>query len=204
MEGRPGHGTESATDLYWIPLGAGEGRTVRLSGRVYEALSALRDRRTRQDLFHAALVVHLDGVPYAVEMAPAWGLPDVDRGVACVGPVGLAWLGRSRFFRYEVRGWRHGAIPDLDQAVGGAHRLSGDRQVAARILALLPEFTTATWGRDELRTGEMWNSNSLVSWVLACAGVDAHGLAPPDHGRAPGWAAGLVVAGRQRAPHGVS
>ncbi|MFL6252983.1 MAG: hypothetical protein ACJ75N_21100, partial [Actinomycetes bacterium] len=52
-------------------------------------------------------------------------------------------------------------------------------------------------GRDELRTGEMWNSNSLISWLLARAGIDTEGLEPPVGGRAPGWNAGVVVAGRQ-------
>ena len=28
-----------------------------------------------------------------------------------------AWLGRSRFFRYEVRRWRGGVIPDVSEAV---------------------------------------------------------------------------------------
>jgi hypothetical protein len=42
----------------------------------------------------------------------------------------------------------------------------------------------------------MWNSNSVVSWVLATAGVDVTGIALPERGRAPGWDAGLVVARR--------
>ncbi|HEX7716732.1 MAG TPA: hypothetical protein VF416_05550 [Marmoricola sp.] len=190
----------SSVDLYWIPLGAGDNtRCVRLNGRLYEAVAAWRGRRPRRGLFHAALRVRVDGVPYAVEMAPAWGMPDVDRGVTSVGPVGLPWLGRSRWFRYEVRAWRHGAIPDLDEAVGGAHRICEDRPTAGRVLDLLPEFTPATWGRDELHTGDMWNSNSLVSWVLARAGLDAGRLIPPGHGRAPGWHAGLAVADREQA-----
>jgi hypothetical protein len=41
----------------------------------------------------------------------------------------------------------------------------------------------------------MWNSNSVVAYVLARAGVDAEDLAPPGNGRAPGWRAGLTVAG---------
>jgi hypothetical protein len=34
-------------------------------------------------------------------------------------------------------------------------------------------------------------------WLLARAGIDTDGLEPPVGGRAPGWNAGLVVAGRQ-------
>ena len=52
-------------------------------------------------------------------MTPAWGNPDAGRGVVRTGPVGLAGLGRSQFFRYEVRRWRDGTIPDVAEAVGG-------------------------------------------------------------------------------------
>ena len=51
-------------------------------------------------------------------------------------------------------------------------------------------------GRDELRTGEMWNSNSVISWLLARNRFDVEEIAPPAGGRAPGWSAGLAVAGR--------
>ncbi len=47
-----------------------------------------------------------------------------------------------------------------------------------------------------LRTGDMWNSNSVTSWVLARAGVDLDGFHPPGGGRAPGWSAGVTDAGR--------
>ena len=62
---------------------------------------------------------------------------------------------------------------------------------------LVPEFPTRTWGADELRTGEMWNSNSLVSWLLTRSGHDLTHVCPPEGGRAPGWNAGLLVARRQ-------
>jgi hypothetical protein len=63
-------------------------------------------------------------------------------------------------------------------------------------LDLVPTFPTVTWGRDELGTGDMWNSNSLISWLLARSGHDTTTLPPPPHGRAPGWTAGLTVAAR--------
>src|SRR5215207_8145782 len=100
-------------DLYWLPLGAGRNtRCVRTNGRIYEALTAGRQRRERRDLYHAALVVHLDGERYAIEMGPAWGNAEHERGVVCEGPVGVRWLGRCRFFSYEVRFWQGGVIPD--------------------------------------------------------------------------------------------
>jgi hypothetical protein len=46
----------------------------------------------------------------------------------------------------------------------------------------------------------MWNSNSLISWLLARAGHDMATVRPPTRGRAPGWRAGLVLASRQGAP----
>ena len=48
-----GHGT--CLDLYWVPLGAGA-RVVRMSGRVYDSVIALAQRRQRRDLYHSALV----------------------------------------------------------------------------------------------------------------------------------------------------
>jgi hypothetical protein len=70
--------------------------------------------------------------------------------------------------------------------------------MVTRVLELLPQFPTATWGRDELGTGDMWNSNSLVAWALARAGAEVSTLRPPTRGRAPGWSAGLVVADRDQ------
>ncbi len=181
-------------DLYWIPLGAGAGGSlVRWSGRAYESLAARRARRAPRPLYHSALEVQLDGVTTAIEMAPVW-VHRGERGVVAEGPVGAGLLGRSRLFRYEVRRWRGGTIPDRAAAEGGPVRVAHAPDAPGRVLALVPLFPTRTWGRDELRTGDMWNSNSLVSWLLAGAGVDTTGLAPPHDGRAPGWDAGLAAA----------
>ncbi len=168
---------------------------MRWNGRVYEAVAAALARRPRADLFHSTLEVSVGGVTATVEMAPVW-TKSGDRGVVAEGPVGARFLGRSRLFRYEVRCWRGGSIPDLAAAVGGPVRVSSDPDTARRIIDLVPEFPTRTWGRDELGTGEMWNSNSLVSWLLARAGLETTDIAPPSGGRAPGWDAGLVAASR--------
>ena len=133
-------------------------------------------------------------------MTPQWGLPAGDRGVVAEGPVGVRALGRSRLFRYEVHCWRDGVIPDLAEAVGGGRRLSDDAEHARRVLELAADFPACTWGRDEQGTGDMWNSNSLTSWLLTRSGHGVDDLAPPGHGRAPGWSAGLVVAARPAAP----
>ena len=184
-------------DLYWIPLGAGAGGAlVRWSGRAYETLAARGARRARCELFHSALMVRVDGAVTAVEMAPVWTKRG-ERGVVAEGAVGRRSLGRSRLFRYEVRSWLGGSIPDVAAAVGGPVVLSSDPDLARRMIELVPDVPTMVWGRDELRTGDMWNSNSLVSWLLVRSGVDTTGIGPPAGGRAPGWDAGLVAASRQ-------
>jgi len=201
-----GPASPASVDLYWLPLGAG-GRCVRVNGLVYEALAARLARRERRALYHSALVVSVDGEQFAIEMAPVWNTPDPERGVTGEGPVGVRALGRLKLFRYEVRCWRAGRIPDVDEAVDSPRRLSNESLMARRILDLVPEFPLATWGADQQHTGDMWNSNSLVSWLLARSGHDCASVSPPAGGRAPGWSAGLVVAMREdvgRPPLGTS
>ena len=183
----------AAVDLYWIPLGAG-GHCVRFNGRVYEAIVATRGRRPRCDLYHTALVVELGGERYSVEVAPSPDAEHASRGVVGTGPVGSRWLGWLRLFRYEVRCWRGGSIPDLAYAVSSPWRLTTEPRLARRLLGLVGSVPTPVWGRDELDAGEMWNSNSVVSWVLARSGFDAESIEPPSGGRAPGWNAGVVIA----------
>ena len=185
----------AAVDLYWIPLGAG-GHSVRFNGRVFEAIEAARQHRKRCDLYHSALVVELDGERYTIEVAPSWDADEASRGVVATGAVGSRHIGRWRLFRYEVRCWRGGSIPDLVEAVGDPRRLTGDPQVARRLVELVATVPTPVWGRDELKAGEMWNSNSVIAWVIASAGLSTYLVRPPSHGRAPGWSSGLEVARR--------
>ena len=184
---------DAAVELYWIPLGAG-GHFVRFNGRVFEAIAAAIGRRRRCDLYHAALVVDLDGERWTIELAPTPDADGASRGVVATGPVGSRHAGRWRLFRYEVRCWRGGAIPDLGEAVGGPRRLSRDPAVARRLLDLAATVPTPVWGRDELHAGEMWNSNSVTAWLIARAGLPTVDLRPPPGGRAPGWDAGLAAA----------
>jgi hypothetical protein len=198
----------SSVDLYWLPLGAGDAsRLVRWSGRAFEAIVARHQHRERRALYHSALEVRLDEVRHVIEMTPVWQTRAAERGVVGEGAVGIPWLGRSRLFRYEVRCWRGGTIPDVAEAVDSPRRLSTDPGRAQRVLDQVAAFPTRTWGRDEQQAGEMWNSNSLTSWLLATSGHETAHLAPPAGGRAPGWAAGLLVAGREPAtptPAGLS
>ena len=187
---------EPGIDLYWLPLGAG-GRSVRLNGRVYEAVAARLERRARYDLYHAALVVCVPEGRFVIEMAPVRDGNGSQRGVVGEGAVGSRWAGRLRLFRYEVRCWRGGTIPDVGEAVESPQRVTGDAGKAQRVLDLAAETPTPVWGRDENRAGEMWNSNSLTAWLIARSGVATETIHPPAGGRAPGWNAGLVVARRQ-------
>jgi len=188
----------SAIDLFWIPLGAG-GYSVRWNGRIYEALASLHQRRPARDLYHAALVVtDCRGTRFVIEMAPAWNERSPNRGVVRKGPVGTKLLGRYRAFQYEVRCWRNGRIADVAEAVQSPRRISTDPRQADALLDLVNTVPPLTWGRDELGSGDMWNSNSLVAWLLARSGQDMGVIQPPSDGRAPGWNAGLALAAQHQ------
>ena len=183
-------------DLYWLPLGAG-GRSVRLNGRAFEAVAARLQHRSASHLYHSALEVHLPAAGrFVIEQAPSPNSRGDQRGVVVEGPVGARWLGHARIFRYEVRRWRDGAIPDIAEAVEGPHRLTEDPRVAQRLWDCVPDLPAPVWGRDELGAGEMWNSNSIISWVLVRGGLAIETIRPPAGGRAPGWNAGIVIARR--------
>ena len=112
------------------------------------------------------------------------------------GAVGSRWARWVRIFRYEIRCCRDGVIPDVDEAVDSPLRLTDDPDLAQRLLELVPAAPTPVWGRDELRAGEMWNSNSLISWLIVRSGLSIDLVQPPAGGRAPGWRSGVVVASR--------
>ena len=183
-------------ELFWIPLGAGA-RVVRSCGRVFEAVSALWQRRARCDLYHSALTVTVPEGRFVIEMTPVLDDQGAQRGVVATGPVGTRLAGRLRVFRYEIRRWRGGIIPDLSDAVG-VISVSDDPSAARQLLDLVPTVPTPVWGRDQLAAGEMWNSNSVTAWLLACSGIDLDQIEPPVGGRAPGWGAGVEVAARMR------
>ena len=188
----------TGVDLYWLPLGAG-GHFVRFNGRVYEAIEARREHRQPLDLYHTALEITVPEGRFVIENS--WPIPDADgptRGVAVEGPVGTNYLARSRVFRYEIRCWRDGVISDVAEAVESPQRITDDESLARRILELVPSVPPLVWGRRPLDAAEMWNSNSVISWLLARSGVDVEGLEPPAGGRAPGWSTGIHQADMPR------
>jgi hypothetical protein len=186
---------DAAVNLYWLPLGAG-GRFVRFNGLAYEAAAAWLGHRPACDLYHSALEVRVPEGRFVIEQTP---VPDNDgarRGVVAGGAVGSRWAGGLRIFRYELRRWRDGLIADIAEAVESPQLLSSDPCCARRVLDLAPSVPTLVWGRDQTAAGEMWNSNSFISWLLERSGVDTEPIHPPAGGRAPGWQAGLVMARR--------
>jgi hypothetical protein len=189
-------------DLYWIPLGAGGVGFVRFNGWVYEGIRARVERRPALGLYHTALEVRLPEGRFTIENA--WPIPDADtasRGVVVEGPVGSSRMARFRAFRYEVRCWRDGVIPDAAEAVDSPQTLSEDPLLARRLLDSVAEVPPLLWGRDQLGVGDMWNSNSTVSWLLARNGLPAGEIQPPPGGRAPGWEAGIAASiGRTSTP----
>ena len=179
--------------MWWLPVGAG-GHLVIHTSRGWELLRARREQRPPQPLFHAALEVFVEDTRYLIEMTPAWGQRAASRGVVATGPVGLRCLGRSRLFRYEVRCWPNGILPDRIFAVDSPTTLPLTTAGAHALLDRVPTVPPHTWGRDALGVGDMWNSNSLISWLLHTSGIDATRLLPPAGGRAPGWASGIAAA----------
>jgi hypothetical protein len=140
---------------------------------MFQAITARRQGRRQCDLYHSALVVVVPEGRFVIEQTP---IPDAHgerRGVVLEGPVGTRLAGRFRLFRYEVRRWRDGVIPDIAEAVSSPIRVANDLGRASQILDLVPSLPALVWGRDERHTGEMWNSNSIISWLLTRAGIDA-------------------------------
>src|SRR5436309_6266560 len=130
------------------------------------------EHRPRYALYHSALEVAVAGACFVIESAPIRDERGRERGVVSEGPVGTHWAGRFRLFRYEIRRWQGGSIPDASEAVSSPVRVANDPARAQRVLDLVPTVPTPVWGRDELNTGGMWNSNSLISWLLVRAGIE--------------------------------
>jgi hypothetical protein len=170
---------------------------VKFNGRVFETLEAIIGRRRPRDLYHSALQVITEEGRFVIEITPIPDFEGKSRGVISEGAVGSCRAARWRIFRYELRCWNGGSIPDVAEAVDSPRRLAGDEASAVLILGLLRSVPMKVWGRDELRAGEMWNSNSVIAWLLARAGLGVDTIHPPDGGRAPGWNAGVRVAGRR-------
>jgi hypothetical protein len=76
--------------------------------------------------------------------------------------------------------------------------LGDDLEFARELFRVLPQVPMPVWGRDELETGEMWNSNSVIACLLTECGTFLDGIRLPEGGRALGFDAGVCVAIRGR------
>ena len=85
-------------------------------------------------------------------------------------------------------------ILDIGHAEASPQPLTDDPDLAQHLLDLTAAVPAFTWGRDEQQTGEMWNSNSVISSLLTRSGLPVELIQPPDGGRAPGWRAGILTA----------
>ncbi len=91
-------------DLYWLPLGAG-GHFVRVNGKIYERLVALRHHRQPCDLYHSALQLHLGGTTYAIEMGPVWNVDaPIGESFAMDPWAHTGWASSGRFSTRSVAG----------------------------------------------------------------------------------------------------
>jgi len=105
----PAAGAQTATDTLSAPLASGH--WPMRGSNSYQQPSTVSGEAQVPSSWRTT------GVTTAVEMAPVWTTRG-DRGVVSEGPVGAAFLGRSRLFRYEVRCWHGGSIPDLQPRRG--------------------------------------------------------------------------------------
>jgi hypothetical protein len=169
-------------DLYWIPLGARQ-HVVRASGKTFEALSALVHRRRRSDLYHSALAVTIPDGRFVIEMTPVPDYNGEGRGVVVEGAVGSRLLGRFRLFRYEIRRWLDGIIPDASEATSSV-RLHVEPGIARCLLDLVRRYppqcgavTSSTPVRCGTRTPSPRGGSHAAEWTRrtsARLATDAH------------------------------
>ena len=190
-EGAPPAG-EHAVDLYWIPLGSGA-HVVRLSGR---ALRGPRPPRSGGGPVATSTTRPSRSWCRRAATSSRWlrsPRRGGERGVVAEGAVGsrlarsppdLPLRGPVLARRVDPRRCRCGRQP----GAGDRRRRRGP----AACSTLTRSVPTAVWGRHELARGDMWNSNSVTSWLLTRAGVDIDAVRLPPGGRAPGWDAGIA------------
>lgn len=185
-------------ELFWLPLGAG-GHSVRVNGKVYEALLARAQRRASRDLYHAALVAELpDGHPLSRSGPSGTGSP--------APPIAARWCrARSACVRWAVA-----VVPLRGAALAGrshpgprvrrgrpasSHRRRGRRTTCPR---RRDRRAGADLGPRRARARGDVELQLRHTWVLVRAGLDPSEVQPPSSGRAPGFDAGLAAARREQ------
>jgi hypothetical protein len=179
-QGQASASDDVGIDLYWIPLGAGAS-VVKLNGKAYEAIKAFIEHRSRTALYHSALEIRAPEGRYGVEVTPVPDRHGDDRGAVAVGPVGMRWLGWFRLFRYEIRRWLDGTIPDVGLAVESPVRVADDLATAesARSVALSAHARMGTRRGEDRRYVEL----ELRDLVGPRANRRERGAYPPTFGR---------------------
>ena len=94
---------------------------------------------------------------FVIEMTPIRPSDGAERGVVAEGAVGAHAAGRFRLFRYEVRCWRDGIIPDMFEAVGSPTASS--------------RIPTALGGCSSCAAGSDLPSGVGTSWARARCGT---------------------------------
>ena len=186
----------AAVELYWLPLGAG-GHSVqvqrpRLRGPGRGARPAALDliSTTR----HYASVSPREGSSSNRRLFPIGVAANV--ASSSRGRSAADGLGDFACFVTRSGSGLAARFPTSRRPLTARETTERRRDTGRRVLARAEEVPPLTWGRDEMRTGEMWNSNAVIAWVLSRSGIDAAQVMPPRGGRAPGWNAGLAVAQR--------
>ena len=182
--------------LYWLPLGVGwpfrAAQRACLRGVQRQAFPSTTLRSVSLGVGDPNAIGY-----FTVDMTPVPNARPWERGVVAEGAVGTNWARPPRVFRYEVRLWGDGTIPDLRYAVRSPIRVDGRSR--HHDCGRLPFASRGDpdLGCDELQAGEMWSCNSIISWVLTSAGANLDAFSVPLGGRAPGWQAGVTVALRR-------
>ena len=195
-----------ALDLYWLPLGAG-GHSVRVqrphlrgggrSPRCAAAAPSVTTSTTRrstgddagghptQSRWSAAkALVSAEAADHGAVAGGARGQPPArPLGAVSIRDPLLSVAARSQTSRRRLRA----------PAAADRRPCSCSGGSVLELVPLRSDLRSGGWTRSQ--TGEMWNSNSLVSWLLVSHRPDV-GRADrlPVGGRAPGWQAGIAVA----------
>jgi hypothetical protein len=90
---------------------------VRLNGIVYEALSLASIGAARVTSTTRRSTSGLRGGRFVIEMTPVRAGGGTKQDIVALGAVGSRRGSRFPIFRYEIRRWRDGYIPDVAEAV---------------------------------------------------------------------------------------
>ena len=187
----------AAVDLYWLPLGAG-GRSVRLNGKVFEAVSARVQRRSACDLYHSALEVSVDSERFVIEMAPAWDANGASGGPSSRAPSEPAGQDVVVGFATRCAAGRTGGFPTL-------RRPSTARSDSAKIRGPLdicwtsfPRCRPGSGVETSSRRARCGTRTPSSSWLLAAQRHRRFPRATPRTGSRAGMGRGRQVTASAR------